>query len=102
MENEIIYLAGAAVTYLVSLACIIFSARKIKELRDKLRLQLKENDRLSDKIDYYENRLIPNLTKECEEMKKEATRLAASKAERDVDYLIKGLEYIIGKATPDR
>lgn len=91
-----------AVIYFVSLACIMIFAIKIKDLRDKLRLQLEENGRLSDKIDYYENRLIPNLTKECEELETKVTRLAASKAERDVDYLIKGLEYIISKATPDR
>ena len=70
-----------------------------KKLRDELRLISKKQKECEDKLDYYENSYIPGLKEALEDAKKEATRLAASKTERDVEYLINGIEKLLNKKT---
>lgn len=90
----------AILTICASVITIIKSAKIRKEnLKLKKRLSFLEEDNLkvSDKVDYYENEYIPRIKEQLEKSGQEVTRLAVLKTERDVDYLIKGLEYIIGE-----
>ncbi len=92
-----------AIIVVVFSLIILFRDLKIKkenkELKDRLLFVEEDNVKLASKVDYYDNEYIPEMKDQLEKAGQEVTRLAALKIERDVDYLIKGIEYIISEKT---
>ena len=94
-------LAVTSLCFSVLILTFNFKYRKeTQELHTALSEAREAIEKLEVKCDFYENQYIPELKTALEDSENEVTRLAASKAERDIDYLIKGLEYIISQKTP--
>ena len=92
-----------AILTLVSSWIMIFRDQKIKKENLNLKEQLEDSrqraNAMSEELYDLRNKTIPRLKSERDELQKEATRLAASKAERDIETLIRSLEKISGGKT---